>query len=272
MLTEIGHFFRVLLPVMFVPPTGFLWLLILGAVLHRRRRRVARALFGIGLVGLYALAMPAVDGELLISLERAQPGRADTPEPGAIIVLGGDGERTQDLLVKAVPGALSLQRLAGAAVLDRQTHLPVLITGGAVGPDQPAVADLMADIYTTAFGLPVEWRETKAGNTCENARFSADILRKAGISSAYVVTNAWHMPRALLSFKQAGFPVIAAPLYAGRHEIQGLADFLPHTIAWNRSYYAIHEWIGLLAYRTGGCPKTRPPDEATIMPEAAPTP
>jgi uncharacterized SAM-binding protein YcdF (DUF218 family) len=272
MLTEIAHFFRILLPVMFVPPTGLLWLLILGAILHRRRRRLARALFGIGLVGLYALAMPAVDGELLMSLERAPPTRADMPAPGAIIVLGGDGERTQDLLVKAVPGALSLQRLAGAAVLERQTHLPVLITGGSIASDQPAVADLMADIYTAAFGLPVEWRETKAGNTCENARFSAAILRQAGISSAYVVTNAWHMPRALLSFKQAGFPVVAAPLYAGRHEIQGLADFLPHTIAWNRSYYAIHEWIGLFAYRIGSCQKTWPTGDAAIAPEEAPPP
>ena len=252
-----GHFFRILLPVIFVPPTGLLWLLVLGAALRRSRPRLARISFAIGLLGLYALSMPAVDGALLTSLERAQPRQADTPEPAAIIILGGDGERTQDMLVKAVPGALSLQRLTGAAILDRQTHLPVLITGGAIGPDQPSVADLMADIYTSAFGLPVEWRETKSDNTCENARFSADILRKAGISSAYVVTNAWHMPRALLAFKQAGFPVVASPLYAGRHEIQGVADFLPHTTAWNRSYYAIHEWIGLLAYRSGGCPKTR---------------
>ena len=94
------------------------------------------------------------------------------------------GERTPDPLVKAEPGPLSLQRLAGAAIIVREKKLPVLITGARVGFGQPAVATLMADLFTDAFGLPVEWRETKAENTCENARYSAEILRKAGINSA----------------------------------------------------------------------------------------
>jgi len=33
----------------------------------------------------------------------------------------------------------------------------------------------------------------------------------------------------------------------------------PHTAAWMRSFYALHEWVGLIAYRFGACPVTSAP-------------
>ncbi|MDB5397014.1 MAG: hypothetical protein JWM91_4520 [Rhodospirillales bacterium] len=215
----------------------------------------------VSLAALYALSMPVVGGALISSLEAVQPIALGGQQPGAIIILGADGERTPDPLLKAEPGPLSLQRLARAAIIVRAKNLPVLITGGKVGVDQPAVADLMADLFTGAFGLPVEWRETAAENTCQNARYSADILRKAGISSAIVVTHAWHMPRAILAFRQVGYPMVPAPLHGDTHEIRGLSDFLPHTTAWVRSFYALHEWIGLVAYRFGACAASGQPSQ-----------
>jgi uncharacterized SAM-binding protein YcdF (DUF218 family) len=96
-------------------------------------------------------------------------------------------------------------------------------------------------------------------NTCQNAQFSAKILRQAGISSALVVTHAWHMPRTVLAFRQAGFPIVPAPLHGDATKVRGIRDFLPHTSAWMRSFYALHEWIGLIAYRFGACPMTLAP-------------
>jgi uncharacterized SAM-binding protein YcdF (DUF218 family) len=252
------HFFRSTVPFSLVPPSGLIWWLLLGFVLMRRRRRLGMTIIVVSCVLLYALSTPLVGGLLIGSLEDAQPAVSGAGEPGAIIILGADGERTPDVLARAEPGPLSLQRLAGAAIVVRAKKLPVLITGGKVGEDQPAVADLMADLFKNAFDLPVEWRETQADNTCENARYSAAILRKAGISSALVVTHAWHMPRAILSFQQAGFPIVPAPLHADTHEIRAVSDFLPHTSAWVRSFYALHEWVGLLAYRMGACAATPP--------------
>ncbi len=253
------HFFRVSIPVLIMPPASFVWLLVIALVVARHRPRLAFTLVAIAAAGLYVLSMPIVDGLLLAGLEEPQTVPASIPAPGAIIILGADGDRTPDPLVKAQPGPLSLQRLAGAAPLVREKKLPVLISGGKVGDDEPAVADLMANLFGSAFGLPVEWRETESENTCQNAIYSAAILRKAGISSALVVTHAWHMPRALLSFRQAGFPVVPAPLASDTTLVRGPADFLPHTSAWIRSFYALHEWIGLLAYRLGGCPAAPPP-------------
>jgi uncharacterized SAM-binding protein YcdF (DUF218 family) len=252
------YFFRTFLPFALMPPAGLLWVVIGGLVIARFRRRLGYGIAIFGFVSLYILSMPATCGLLLSGLEVGRPSRENVPPPGAIIVLGADGDRAPDISSKAEPGPLSIQRLAGAALLARQTNLPVLMTGGRVGRDQPAVAELMATSFADVFGLPVAWRETQSENTCENARFSAEILRKSGIQSAMVVTHAWHMRRALLSFRRVGYSVIAAPLHTDADRIDELSDFLPHTNAWVRSSYAIHEWIGFLAYRFGACPATKP--------------
>ena len=197
-----------------IPPTGFLWLMILGAALIRFRPRLGGTLAVLGLIGLYALGTPFVSYLLLEGLEAAEPHPSGIPEPTAIIILGGDGERVHDVPGNAEPGVLSLQRLAGAAGLARRTGLPILITGGSVGTAQPPIADLMATAFTGDFGLPVKWiEENRARPTrARMQQFSAAILRQAGIQSAWVVTNSWHMPRALLSFSRAGYPVLPAPL------------------------------------------------------------
>lgn len=256
MLHQLLHFFRAILPILVIPPAGLLWVVLLGRLIRPRHPRLGRGLIIFGLVALYLLSMPALSGALIAGLETVQPKPANVPEPGAIIILGADGERTPDPMLKAEPGPLSMQRLTGAAILARTTKLPVLISGGKLATGEPAVADLMADTFETAFGLPVEWRENESANTCENARLSAAILRKAGIQSALLVTHSWHMPRSMLSFARAGYPVIPAPLHGERDDGLHFADFLPHTNAWIRSFYAIHEWIGLVAYHFGACPVT----------------
>jgi uncharacterized SAM-binding protein YcdF (DUF218 family) len=256
------HFLRSSLPGALIPPAGLIWVIIAGLVIRGFRKRTGTIIFGVGLGGLYLLSLPAVAGALVASLETRQSPPAAAPPPGAIIVLGADADRTNDLPDRAAPGPLSLQRLATAALLARKTDLPVLISGGSVGKNEPAVGALMASHFESAFGLKATWREINSLNTCENAKFSAAMLRKAGIPAAYVVTHAWHMPRAILSFERAGYPVIAAPVYGDAHELHGISDFLPQTNAWVRSFFAIHEWAGLIAYRLGACPRSGMPDAA----------
>jgi uncharacterized SAM-binding protein YcdF (DUF218 family) len=248
---DVAHALRTELPSLLIPPIGLLWPIIAGFALVRRHRLAGTMLVGVAIALLYALSTPAVGGALIASLESGIP--AAPGDPKAIIILGGDADRTPDGPVKAIPGPLSLQRMAGAAILARQTGLPILITGGAVGKSQAPVADLMADELSAAFGLPTRWRETRAENTCQNAVYSARILRRAGVDQAYVVTHAWHMRRAMQSFAAQGYAVIPAPLPGDGNRIEGLAAFLPHTQAWMRSFYALHEWVGLFGYRLGGC-------------------
>src|SRR3569623_92490 len=117
LLHDALHFFRSTVPFSLVPPSGLIWWLLIGLFIVRRRRRLGLAIIAVSAVLLYALATPLVGGMLISSLEAAQPPAPDAGEPGAIIILGGDGERTPDQLGRAEPGPLSLQRLAGAAIV-----------------------------------------------------------------------------------------------------------------------------------------------------------
>lgn len=47
--------------------------------------------------------------------------------------------------------------------------------------------------------------------TCENAIFSAALLRRLGARRAAIVTCAWHMPRAVQNFALAGVEAFALP-------------------------------------------------------------
>ena len=107
---------------------------------------------------------------------------------------------------------------------------------------------MMAEALQEDFRVPVRWREDRSQTTYQNARYSAAILRRAGVPAALVVTNPWHMARALWSFRAVGYPVVAAPCRDGRSLALTPAIVLPQVPALLDSYYALHELIGLAWY------------------------
>ena len=56
----------------------------------------------------------------------------------------------------------------------------------------------MKQVLEREFQVPVTWVEETSRNTLENARGSFQVLGAAGIRRVYLVTHAWHMPRARL--------------------------------------------------------------------------
>jgi uncharacterized SAM-binding protein YcdF (DUF218 family) len=98
------------------------------------------------------------------------------------------------------------------------------------------------------FLVPVRWREDRSRNTYQNAAFSGTILRQAGIPAALVVTQPWHMARALWSFDTVGYPVIPAPTPKAQTLPVSAAILLPRVPSLLDSYYALHEIIGLAWY------------------------
>jgi uncharacterized SAM-binding protein YcdF (DUF218 family) len=236
---------KALLTSLALPPVGFLTLAFVGPLICRRHRR---ALVGIGLIGLALLSIPVVPDLLLAGLERDLPldPPADAP-PQAIVVLGGEVLRTAEPPY-ALPGLLTLDRLRAGAALYRRTNLPILVTGGTVQPDRQPVATVMAASLRNDFQVPVTWIEDASTDTWENATFSADILRKQGIHSVYVVTQGWHMRRAMLAFRHAGLVATAAPTSLDMPFDPIGWDFLPRASAWGWSYYALHEWVGCAWY------------------------
>jgi uncharacterized SAM-binding protein YcdF (DUF218 family) len=205
-------FLKSLLVSLLIPPFGFVTLAAFTMLLPGINRRFRQILIGTSIVGLILLAMPAIADRMLDALETGIPAPPPgSPPPAAIIVLSAEVRRTSDV-PSIVVGRLTLERLATAVRLQRRTNLPVLLSGGSLQADLPPMADVMAESMQNDFRVPVRWRETKSQTTWENAAFSADILKKEGITSVYVVTHAWHMRRALLAFRGTGLTVTPAPI------------------------------------------------------------
>jgi uncharacterized SAM-binding protein YcdF (DUF218 family) len=106
----------------------------------------------------------------------------------------------------------------------------------------------MADSLAQDFGLTAHWVEDRSQDTWENARYSAAMLRRDDIGAIFLVTDAWHMPRAALAFRHFGMQVVESPTMLDGPERLSLDSFAPGSGALHRSYYAIHEWIGLAYY------------------------
>jgi uncharacterized SAM-binding protein YcdF (DUF218 family) len=233
-----------------VPPTSLLFLALFGLLIAGRYRRTGFLLAWLGVIGLLVLGIPVTSATLLKALEENLPltPPADQP-PQAIVILGGDVSRTGDESRPLLRlGPLSLERVLAGAQLARRTHLPILVTGGKLRPSDQPIAGLMADSLEHDFLVPAKWVEPASLDTWENAHFSAPILREQGIRSVYVVTDAWHMRRAIESFRGTGITVTAAPTYIDRIPASVTSDFVPNVGAWRTSYFALHEWIGWVWY------------------------
>jgi uncharacterized SAM-binding protein YcdF (DUF218 family) len=240
---------NLIITVLVVPPGNLLLLAIAGFLMMLRRRRGGSVLLGVSLAGLLLLAMPVVAGTLLSTLETgvAPPVSGASP-PGAIVILSGDIHHLGGVEPQAGIGPLTLERLRAGALLYRATRLPVLTTGGIVGRDGPPLADLMAWSLKEDFAVPTRWVEDGSHTTWENAELSAAILKSEGIASVFLVTQAWHMRRAMVAFERFGIVVNPAPVSPDKYPGLRPINFFPTVSAWLSSYYALHEWIGCAWY------------------------
>jgi uncharacterized SAM-binding protein YcdF (DUF218 family) len=145
----------------------------------------------------------------------------------------------------------TLIRLRYGAFLHRKTGLPILTTGGRLYRDTTqSLAEVMANELDTGFQLgTTKWTEDRSRTTLENARYSARILNEAGIRHILLVTEAFHMPRSVSVFEQTGLTVTAAPTADSQIEDSAAKRWLPTSRALNQSSLALHEYLGMLAYR-----------------------
>ena len=241
--------FKTFLVLLILPPMNLVLLAAAGLAIARFRPRLGWAIGMVSVAGLLLLSFHAVSHPILAALEQNLPTtpNADNP-PTAIVVLAGDVRRSPSVAGGVLVGPLTLERLRTAAILQRKTGLPVLVSGGEIVDSNTRFARLMTDSLTEDFRIPVRWSEAKSRDTWENARFSAEILKADGVKSIYVVTHAWHMRRSVFAFSATGLTVTAAP--TPLQSVLGLvlSDFIPSVSSWQTAYFAFHEWVGALWY------------------------
>lgn len=245
--------FAGLIELLIAPPGLNLWLLALGLWFLTRKEILARWLLGAALGSLFLASLPIVPAFLMGLLENYPPlnvASLNKPQAQAIVILAGGRRSWAPEYGGATLAPLTLERVRYGAWLAQNTGLPILVSGGLAEENKPAEAKIMQQVLEQEFSQTVAWVEDASRNTYENASLSQAILQAHQIESVYVVTHAWHQPRALWSFRQAGLQPIAAPT-AFESGAPGIAasDFLPNARTLSDTAYAIHEILGNLWYR-----------------------
>lgn len=237
-----------------LPPGNFLTLFVL-ALFWRKRVMWVCSLLAFGFLQILILSMPVVSTWLLNSLENQYPPQAQLWQqqllPQAIVVLGAGSNRDVPEYGGASTSLAGIERVRYAALLHRKTGLPILVSGGKPLPNTASEAELMRDILQNEFQVPVRWLEYDSHTTWQNAQFSDQMLSEAGIQSAWIVTQAWHMPRSLFAFQGRKVQYLPASTSFGVSiPWQDLhMNYIPQPTALLRSLIALHEWFGLAWYK-----------------------
>jgi uncharacterized SAM-binding protein YcdF (DUF218 family) len=231
-----------------LPPVSPLLLVLAGLWLLRTNRRAGCWLIAGATGALLLLATPIVGLTLNSSVE-APYADPLLEQADAIVVLGGGSSPAAPEYGGDTVNGTSLERLRYAATLQRRSGKPLLVSGGNPRGNATSEADQMQAILQNEWHVPVKWSETTSGNTLENARNSYAILQRADIRRIYLVTHAWHMPRARQAFEQAGFVVIPAATQFTTRTGSHLADFLPGIDGLALSTRVAYEILGSIWYR-----------------------
>ncbi len=245
--------FMAIVRTLILPPVSLLLLFAIGRLIKFWYPRTGKIIGNSSLILLLMLSTCAGAWLLVAPLENLEkPLIATTQtEAQAIVVLSaGSLASNPEYDNKAIPDYIALGRIRYAAKLYRDTGLPILVTGGSGSKriEDDSFSQGMARAFEYEFAIPVKWHEELSTNTRENADYSAQILKKDGVTHILLVTDAMHMRRAKLVFEQAGLRVTSAPtLFFSRDEI-GIFSYLPSAEGLRRSHYAMYEWLGLVWY------------------------
>lgn len=246
--------FRYFIKQLLLPPGILLLLLVLAWWFRRSRPRLAGVCLALGAGGFWLMSLPVVVQWGANALEQMPAlGRDEWATLGqradAIIVLGAGRERGDPAWGADQPTGVALERERYAARLAKASGLPVLTSGGLHFGTPPTEAKLMADSLLDDFGVTVRWQEGRSRTTWENAQFSAQVLLPEGIKRVAIVSQAWHMPRAVWSFQQAGFEVVPAPVgFLGVDNARPLGGWMPELKSIWQSGQLLNEAVGQIGY------------------------
>lgn len=236
-----------LLSAIILPPFSILLIWLCSLLLLKLRYvKSSYIIATIGCIFFYVVSIPYTTEKLNNSLvNEDRLSLQDYQQAQAIVVLGGGLRDSQELFAHIALPALVLERLRYASYLYQQTHLPILVTGGA--PNGNSEAKFMAQELQRFFHTPTKWLENHAQNTQQNALFSAQILLPEKINRIILVTQEWHMQRAKKLFEQQGFSVLPASVGHGKIPSSyslSYMHFIPQASALNANAQLIKEWLG----------------------------
>jgi uncharacterized SAM-binding protein YcdF (DUF218 family) len=249
-----------------------------GALLLTRWRRSGRRILVFCLVVFVVVGTLPVGRLLVLMLEERFPAWTETAgPPDGIIVLGGPIEPGISNARGHVAIGAGAERLVEIPALARRfPNARIVFTGGnpsLVGEGLPEAK--FAVPLLESLGVPSERivSEDRSRNTAENAAFTKALIKPKPGERWLLVTSAAHMPRAVGTFRKAGF--VIEPYPVDWHS-DGLGPswrwFVPSLSIpahWGAMDDAAKEWIGLTAYWLTGRSSALFPGPEPVTPAAA---
>ena len=201
-----------------LPSASLLILALIGALLINKRAKFARKIILFSIASLWLISTNGFSVWLHAQVIPAYPPitakELKENSVQAIVVLGGG-------VVTGLPGGdqqmskSSLERLRLGAQLARTSGLPLVFSGGSgwgASDAGTAEADVAEKVLKDAFGIRLNFKESKSRDTQENASNTWDLLSQQGVHKIALVTHSIHMPRASNEFKKMGFTIHEAAM------------------------------------------------------------
>jgi uncharacterized SAM-binding protein YcdF (DUF218 family) len=240
------------------PSNDLIFIGLVGLVLlFTRFRRLASWLIVTSIVLIAFAGFSPLGRMLILPLEqRFPPWNPSSGTPDGIVVLGGAISPAISMARGVVALGDGAERITVTTELARRyPNARIIFSGGTGSLFGGAVEAPFAVKEFEALGIAPEriTAEEQSRNTIENAVFSMLIAQPKPGEHWLLVTSAYHTPRAMAAFRAAGFPVEACPVnWHTRGPIDATEPFGSFAAGLGMTDLAMHEWIGLIAYRLAG--------------------
>ncbi len=240
------------------PLNALIALQALGVVLlWTRRRRLGAWLCTSAALLFLAVGFTPLADLALHPLEQRYARPEQLPQSVQGIILIGSAQNTQltEAYGTAHMGGDAQTMTEFAALARHYPHARRVFSGGSgrLFPGKTTEARVV-QLFFQEQGLdPASLvLEERSRTTYENALLSHALVRPKKGESWLLVTAAFHMPRSIAVFHKAGWSVIAWPVAYRTLPHLGWDSVDTPTVQFEKLQLALHEWIGLAAYRITG--------------------
>ena len=246
-------FLKKLVTPFILPPGVFIVALISSGVLmiFLKRRKIAIFNLALGLL-LWIFCSAPFSNYLIGGLESEFDVSPDVTGDCIILLGGGIIDRVPDFSGFGIPTDSMLARIVTAVRVQKKLDIPIIVSGGRIYPSMSSEAQI-AKRFMIDLGVAEEQIiiEENARDTYENAKYTGEICLKKNYRKPILITSAFHMKRALLSFRKIGLDVIPYPAGFRSKNVQifGWFGYLPNSGSLKGSSDALHEYLGILYYR-----------------------